>query len=288
MPINELSKIAFKPGGLFRVTAVKHTLRTGIEEHFHESVEIVFIAKGSGTQLVCGQGHSISPGDVFVINPGASHGFSKVDGLVLYNVSYMHGLLSMLGSELAQLPGYQSLFVIGAAQEGAPFRCKLRLSLDDLAWAVGLVESMIRELASGSPGSEPLVRAYFMELVVGLARRYEQGSPSGRSEGLELAAKAASHLERHFLEELSLESLARSLSVSGRHLRRVFSKHCRISPMEYLMRLRVRHAASLLEGSELRVSEIAFRSGFGDSNYFARQFRRVAGVSPRQYRSRLR
>jgi len=282
---NELEKIAFSPKPQFKITAVKHRIGTGFEEHFHESVEMVVVAKGSGVQAICGREHQASAGDVFVINPGVSHGFSKVEGLELYNVSYMPGMLSIMGSELAQLHGYQSLFVLGAAQGDAPFRCKLRLAMMDLAWASKLIESMISELASGEPGAEPLVRAYFMELAVGLARRYEKsGETQGYDGGLELAAKLASHLERHFLEELSFSSLSKRLSVSPRHLRRVFVKHFRQSPMDYLMNLRVRHAASLLESSSLRISEIAFRSGFSDGNYFARQFKRISGLNPRQYR----
>ena len=284
-----LKKIAFRPSPQFNITAVKHNIGRGFEEHFHESVEAIIVAKGSGRHLICGREYAASAGDVFVINPGVSHGFSKNDGLVLYNISYKEEMLSVMGCELQKLIGYQTLFVLGPSRPGEPFQCRLSLSLKDLEWATGLADSMIEEIDAGALGAEPLVRAYFMELVVGLSRIYEHTrKATDIRDGVELAAKLASHLERHFMEELSMEELARKSFVSGRHLRRVFLKYYHVSPMDYLMQLKIRHAALLLESENLRISEIAFQCGFCDGNYFARQFKRVVGISPRQYRLRLR
>lgn len=289
MAAKTLEKIAFRPNPQFKLTAAKHFIRPGFEEHLHDCVEAVIVAKGSGTHLICGREYAASAGDVFVINPGVSHGFSKAENLVLYNVSYKEEALSAMGRELQQLRGYQTLFLLGPSRPEEPFQCRLRLTLKDLKWATGIADSMIYEIASASQGAEPLLRAYFMELVVGLSRIYERsGKAADIGDGLELAAKIASHIERHFAEEISFEELAKKSFVSGRHLRRVFMKYCHLSPMDYLMQLRVKRAAELLESTSLRVSEVAFQSGFSEGNYFARQFKRVAGLTPRQYRARLR
>jgi AraC-like DNA-binding protein len=54
--------------------------------------------------------------------------------------------------------------------------------------------------------------------------------------------------------------------------------------VEYHIRLKIRRACRLLKQTDLNITEIAFRSGFEDSNYFARQFRKIMGVSPSLYR----
>ena len=59
------------------------------------------------------------------------------------------------------------------------------------------------------------------------------------------------------------------------------------SPKEYLIGLRINYACELLDSTQLSIGEIAFKSGFNDSNYFTRQFRRVTGRSPRDYRRTL-
>jgi AraC-like DNA-binding protein len=49
--------------------------------------------------------------------------------------------------------------------------------------------------------------------------------------------------------------------------------------------LRVAKGASILQTTDKNVTEVAFESGFNDSSYFARQFRRILGVSPRQFQA---
>jgi len=57
------------------------------------------------------------------------------------------------------------------------------------------------------------------------------------------------------------------------------------SPIAHLIQLRVNRAATLLRQTGDSVTDIAFRVGFSDSNYFTRQFRRIMGRSPRAYRN---
>jgi transcriptional regulator GlxA family with amidase domain len=72
--------------------------------------------------------------------------------------------------------------------------------------------------------------------------------------------------------------------MSKRHFIRSFQAAMGISPIAYLVQLRVTRGAALLLRAELSVTEIAFKVGFGDSNYFARQFHKLLGVTPSQYR----
>ena len=61
-----------------------------------------------------------------------------------------------------------------------------------------------------------------------------------------------------------------------------------VSPIDYLIRLRIRKAAELLCDDGTKVTEAAFRVGFADGNYFSRQFRRVTGLTPGEYRRHAR
>ena len=56
--------------------------------------------------------------------------------------------------------------------------------------------------------------------------------------------------------------------------------------MQYLENIRLRKARELLESTSLSISDIARTAGYNDSNYFARSFKKVYGVSPRDYRNR--
>ena len=72
--------------------------------------------------------------------------------------------------------------------------------------------------------------------------------------------------------------------MSPSSLFRLFRHHVGHSPVDYLIRLRIGRAAEMLRRETARISEVSEAAGFTDSNYFSRQFHRVMGVSPRDYR----
>lgn len=96
--------------------------------------------------------------------------------------------------------------------------------------------------------------------------------------------QAIQEMESHIEEPLSAEMLADRIGVSADTLERAFKRSVGQTTMQYYRTLRFRRARDLLEGSGLRVSEIAVACGFSDSSSFARAYRTHFGVSPRQYR----
>jgi AraC family L-rhamnose operon transcriptional activator RhaR/AraC family L-rhamnose operon regulatory protein RhaS len=72
--------------------------------------------------------------------------------------------------------------------------------------------------------------------------------------------------------------------MSKRSLARAFHEATGVPPIAYLIQLRINRAAAMLRSSTTSVTEIAFHVGFGDSNYFTRQFKKQTGLSPRRYR----
>jgi AraC family transcriptional regulator of arabinose operon len=93
------------------------------------------------------------------------------------------------------------------------------------------------------------------------------------------------HLLNHqFKEPHSVEGLARHVSLSPSRLAHLFKSQIGDSLLHYLLILRLRHAARLLEFSERQITEIAEDVGFHDSFYFSKQFRAFYNLSPSQYR----
>ena len=83
---------------------------------------------------------------------------------------------------------------------------------------------------------------------------------------------------------MDLEELAGIAHMSKRHFMRNFQAAIGNSPIAHLVQLRVNRAAALLRRSDHTITEVAFEVGFGDSNYFSRQFRKLLGVTPSEYR----
>jgi len=97
------------------------------------------------------------------------------------------------------------------------------------------------------------------------------------------AVRAALRLDEGSREPLGLEDLAAEAGLSPWHFLRVFRASLGVTPHQYLIRARLRHAARLLV-TDLPITSVAYEIGFGDLSNFVRTFHRAAGVSPRGFR----
>ncbi|MEM1442993.1 MAG: AraC family transcriptional regulator [Verrucomicrobiota bacterium] len=96
--------------------------------------------------------------------------------------------------------------------------------------------------------------------------------------------KAIEFIDSHYIDEISIDQLADLAGVSVPHFNRLFRKILRLSPMEYVLSLRVQEAQRLLSTTLLPMGEIAAQLGFYDQSHFTKRFRKVTGVTPLQYR----
>ncbi|NNE00953.1 MAG: AraC family transcriptional regulator [Pirellulaceae bacterium] len=120
--------------------------------------------------------------------------------------------------------------------------------------------------------------------VAGFSRQIERiQTPSGTVDAF---AKVIEHLHSNFADSLSTQQLADMAGLSVSHFERRFRHAFGASPRQYLVRVRVEHAARMLRETDQTVSEIAHACGFYDHAHFSRSFRRFMNLSPSKYRSR--
>jgi AraC-like DNA-binding protein len=105
---------------------------------------------------------------------------------------------------------------------------------------------------------------------------------ASRSEALFEAIR--SHIDTHYAEPLSRESVAHAFYISPNYLSHLFNKSGPLGFNEYLNFTRLEKAKALLKGYDLKVKEVAHICGFIDSNYFCRLFRKNTERSPSEYR----
>jgi AraC-like DNA-binding protein len=98
------------------------------------------------------------------------------------------------------------------------------------------------------------------------------------------AVEAALWLDEHSHEAVDLDAAAKQEGLSTFHFLRLFAAVLGVTPHQYLVRSRLRHAAQLLAEEDLPITDIAYDVGFGDLSNFVRTFGRAAGVSPRRFR----
>jgi two-component system response regulator YesN len=91
----------------------------------------------------------------------------------------------------------------------------------------------------------------------------------------------------HFGEELSLERIAKEVSLTPYYYSKIFSRVVGQTVLDYVTAVRVEHAKRMLIDPAVSIKEACFAVGYSDPNYFSRVFKRVTNQTPTQYRLRL-
>lgn len=252
--------------------------------HDHDFSELVLVVKGQGTHCVDDGAYPIRAGDVFLVQGFRRHCYRDRRGLVFFNVMFNPERLGLPADRLNAIPGYQAMFVLEPAyRRRHQFSSRLRLDRIELAQAESLARQIQEECDRREPGWEVAAIARLQELIVFLSRQYTQtGTESGQA--LLRVASVIGCIETDYGQPWTLDKLASSARMSASSLSHVFKEATGHPPIDYLIRVRIQRAMTLLRETAMPVSNVAGRVGFSDSNYFTRQFRRITGVSPREFR----
>jgi AraC-like DNA-binding protein len=100
-----------------------------------------------------------------------------------------------------------------------------------------------------------------------------------------LVKHAIAYLHQHYHHQITRRQVAKAAGMSEDYLSRMFHRALRISPWDYLNRLRIQRAKERLRESDDSIQAVARRVGFHDRAYFSRTFRKLAGVPPQVYRA---
>jgi len=168
------------------------------------------------------------------------------------------------------------------------------LGADTGLWRIGAVQPLpelmvLGELAQAAAdhGSDfgldeaaVLFAVRFVEIVSGRGRDRLKITTGDRRRAVE----AALWIDDNSYAPINLDAAAAEAGLSAFHFLRLFRKVLGVTPHQYLVRSRLRHAARLLADSTKPITDIAYEVGFGDLSNFVRTFHRAAGVSPRSFR----
>ena len=147
-----------------------------------------------------------------------------------------------------------------------------------------LFKEMIHELQTCRTGYEELLTMYLKQIFLLVQRTRQEERPAVSTYIQEEMEYARRYFNEHYNEPISIQEYAESRNMSVCWFQRNFKQIVKHTPMQYLLTIRVNNAASLLETTNYGLAEIATIVGYEDPLYFSRLFRKIKGVSPRDYR----
>jgi AraC-like DNA-binding protein len=237
----------------------------------HGSFSVSYVRKGTFGLHVRGAAFELVAGSILVGYPGDEYMCTHehhVCGDECLSFHLTPAIVETIGDRrdtwrTACVPPLPELMVLGElAQAAADGRSDA--SLDEIGL---LLAARFVGIVSGQTRSSPDARA-----------------PGARARDRRRAVDAALWMDANSHEPLDLDRVARESGLSAFHFLRLFAAVLGVTPHQYLVRSRLRHAAPLLADDARSVTDVTFDVGFGDVSNFVRTFHRAAGVSPRRFR----
>lgn len=150
-----------------------------------------------------------------------------------------------------------------------------------------LILEIIRECRDQTVYYEESLKGYLYALVVEILRLADERDKSRHTKRVnEYIKKSLDYVGEHYMEQLRVEDIAEASGLSESHFRRVFEDAMNMKPLDYVNLVRVDKACFLIEKEDASMEEIGYRVGFQTQSTFNRNFKRLTGLSPYQWKSK--
>ena len=244
--------------------------------HVHSAVEIVLTLEGSVEYVVNDVAYTVEKDEILIIPAEIPHMLSMRDGsqrlLYLFEQNVMAGL-----PDLKTVQGlFDKVYYLNDGSETHQAVREALLQIADL--------SREQDIAWNALSYSALIRIYALICQQYLAGTVQRKKDDGWAVDREVISSAMQYINQHFKEELSLDDVADFAGFSRYYFSRSFKKHTGYFFKDYLCQKRLQEATELLIRTELPMSEVAVRSGFGSVATFNRVFREKTGCTPTKYR----
>ena len=251
-------------------------------QHFHNCLELGFLFEGRGEVYAGEQVVPFEAPCLLIIPPRLPHANRAAEGCTCrWNWLYLDP--QMLLSHLT--PG--TLEHISAWQQSLQGNACV-LSEESFPQENALVRMAIGEMEAAEPGYRQIVTRLFGALFLKLARHTPVQTSHRPQQHLGTIEPAVQYIADHYMDNITIADLASACHLSATHFRRVFKQILGHSPLDYVHMIRVDRACVLLYSHQYSVTEIGQQVGYTSPSSFLRQFHRIHGTSPNQWRLRMR
>ncbi|MCP9466966.1 MAG: AraC family transcriptional regulator [Candidatus Granulicatella sp. P6S_S16_bin.50.1] len=238
--------------------------------HTHPFTELFYVVDGKGEFNIQGQRFPVKANDFVIINPQVEHTeLSSPDEPLEYIVLGINGL------------SFSNLTPV--SEGGHPFSFfNLRDEQKDI---LRYLNAMVQEATSQSMSYELVCHNLLEILLIKILRHQHFDLEVGKqSKATKDISFIKHYLETYYHESIQLEDLASMTHLSRFYISHSFKKEIGMSPMEYLIAIRIKESKILLRTTNYSISQVADIVGFTTPTYFSKQFRKSTGISPTDYR----
>ncbi|MEG0542137.1 MAG: AraC family transcriptional regulator [Angelakisella sp.] len=234
--------------------------------HTHACLELFYCVRGTGQFYIAGDCLNVGHDDLVIINPGVEHTeVSLSDSPLEYIVLGIDGVeFSFVGN--------------------GELRYRTHNFRDKPEEILGELKTILREMELRTEYYETMCRNLLEIILVRIFRQIECDiSVSSRHANKE-CAEVKRYMDANYAENITLDFLAELTHLNKYYLVHTFNREYGISPINYLIKRRIRESKYFLENTNYSLSQISGILGFSSSSYFSQSFKRLENISPVEYR----
>ncbi|WP_438445310.1 AraC family transcriptional regulator [Gorillibacterium sp. sgz5001074] len=255
--------------------------------HRHDFLEVSLVIEGGGEETVNGRVHAMHPGTLTLVLPYQIHELRCSPGtpMRLYNIMFS---AELLGGGMGLLEGLRERLLSGEDIR----QSFLQLTREQADPLERIFAEMHAEYGKdGEPWKNGLLYAKLVELMVRVDRLREGAAGAGEAPGHPKADapdriwQVIRHMHTHYRDPLTLAGLASVFHFNASYLSEQIKKHTGKNFVGMLHEIRLRHAGSLLAGTDMTVSAVAYEVGYGSAKTLFQAFVKYRGMTPGEFRS---
>ena len=252
--------------------------------HWHNEFEINCILYGKG-EFICGDNKFIvTEGDILILPPNMLHAaypFENND--LVYDALVFHPAMLGVGSNDRCTTECIRPVMNGTIKINLP----IRSTLNNYSELKSTVERIFSYAHGNRSQLDLLLKSELLRLFWliendenNICRRAADISYS------EIVRPALEFMMKNFQEDISIEQLAELVHLSKSYFMGCFKKAVGVGAIEHLTQLRINAACEALSNTDTLISDIAFNCGYSNLSNFNRQFKKIVGCSPNEYKKR--
>ena len=248
--------------------------------HWHDCFEVIFVKSGSFTITAGNQTNVLTQGDIAVLPPRTEHSTSSDDSSCeTYVFGYTREVIYTPDISILNMKYIEPLSQ-GCNSGGYVIRSK-----DDRSNELSdLLISVFDDYRHISYGRELIVRSKILAFHAKVCEHFiTDRSVDKHSDKYILEAER--YIESNICEDISPSDIAAALHISYSHLARVIRSSLGISAVDLITQMKMNYAEELLLiNKDMEITDVASALGFNSASYFARQFKKTRGTSPRSFK----
>ena len=256
--------------------------------NYHDYFEMVYYRKGSAVFEITGQRVPVGPNDIVIIKPHQAHKLIVKSEQGCECIVLHFRFVNQLNSEYSKISLSEFLNFVSGKESGSFISLKVSQKNDIIV----LLDRILKERESSDIGSEFMKYLLVLELFVLVSRALKmewENSIKGKSPKLkELIQIAVKYINNNFERNISLGNIARFVFLSASYFTRAFKEEMGLSPIKYLLNVRIERSKELLAETDIKVSDIALNVGFSNQQRFNEIFKKYVRITPLQYRKQIK